>query len=173
MASDEQILREADYYLNNDVTVEQASKHLKISKKTLQLHMKKLESIAPDKFKLVEDKKANNQRQGVVKGGINGKRSASWTKEDAQTIAQQMISKGMTYEETERQFGIPKSTIHEMMKKGITDEMTSSLLHGLAEANRKGLNVQEFLNVYYKEHKTLDQIGNELMEDKISNQSKK
>lgn len=173
MASDEQIIKEADYYLNNDVTVEEASKHLKISKKTLQLHLKKLESIAPDKFKLVEDKKANNQRQGVVKGGINGKRGASWTEDDAKIIAQQMISKEMTYEEAERQFGIPKSTIYEMVHKGITDEMTSSLLYGLAEANRKGLSVKDFLDAYYKGHPVITEIGKEQIEEKISNQSKK
>ena len=45
MASNEQILNEANYYLGNNVNVDQASQALGISRRTFQLHMKKLEEI--------------------------------------------------------------------------------------------------------------------------------
>ena len=41
MASIEQIINEADYYLNNNVNIDQASEALGISRRTFQLHMKK------------------------------------------------------------------------------------------------------------------------------------
>ena len=56
MASNEDIIKEAEYYLSHDVTNDEASKALGISKRSFQLHMKKLAEIAPDKYKLVQDK---------------------------------------------------------------------------------------------------------------------
>ena len=43
MTNNEDIKKEADYYLENDVNITQASKKFGISKRTFQLHMKKLE----------------------------------------------------------------------------------------------------------------------------------
>ena len=149
MTNDERILEEADYYLNNDVTIKQASSDLGISKRTLQLHLQKLESISPEKAKLVKDKKLASEKQGKIKGGSLGKRGPTWTKEQAMEIAEAMINKQMTNREAESAFGIPKSTIYEMTHKGIDDEMTESLLYGLAEANRKGIPLDEFLSRYY------------------------
>ena len=146
MASDEQILQEADYYLNNDVTVEQASTDLHISKRTFQLHLKKLESIDPDKFKLVTDKKKNNERQGRIKGGTVGKRGATWTKEEAKATAAQMIKEQMTYSEAENKMGTPKSTIYEMVHKGIEDNDTQSLLLALSESNRRGMTLEKYMS---------------------------
>ena len=91
MANNEDILKEADYYLNNDVTIDQASHDLGISKRTLQLHMKKLASIAPDIFKLVQDKKENSVRQGRVVGGSIGKRNPTWSRDEAIVIAKRMV----------------------------------------------------------------------------------
>lgn len=146
MASDERILEEADYYLNNDVTIEQASTDLQISKRTLQLHLKKLEIIDPDKFKLVTDKKKNNERQGRIKGGTTGKRSATWTKEEAKAVAIQMIKEQMTYSEAEDKMGTPKSTIYEMVHKGIEDNYTQSLLFALSESNRRGITLEKYMS---------------------------
>ena len=42
MTNNEDIKKEADYYLENDVNITQASKKFGISKRTFQLHMKKL-----------------------------------------------------------------------------------------------------------------------------------
>lgn len=145
MASNEDIIREAEYYLNNDVNIDKASEELGVSRRTFQLHMKKLESIAPDKFKLVQDKKASNARRGSIKGGSLGKRSPKWTKEDATRISKEMVNSDFTYEDAEKQFGIPRSTLHEMMQKGVEDEITKSLLYAIAQAHKKGMSYEELM----------------------------
>lgn len=70
--NNEQLLEEANYYLDNEVTMSDAANHFKICKKSFQLHMKKLEQIYPNTFKLVEMKKQNNLILGAIKGGKNG-----------------------------------------------------------------------------------------------------
>lgn len=173
MANDEQILKEANYYLDNDLTIEQASRDLGISKRTLQLHLKKLESIAPDVFKLVVDKKISNERRGKIKGGTLGKRGPSWTEEDAISIASKMIEKELTYEQAEKEFGIAHTTLHEMMNKGIKDLDTTSLLYALTMAHKKGMSLDDFKKIYYGEHVAIDQVSKDMKEEAISKQSKK
>jgi len=151
MASNEDILKEAKYYLDNNVTIEQASKDLGISKRTFQLHLGKLKDISPDMYKLVTDKKEASMKQGRVVGGTLGKRGPSWSVEDANRITKAMISQNMTYEEAEERFGIPKSTIYEMVHKTSDDE-TDSILYALAEANRKGIPLDTVLNRYKRDN---------------------
>lgn len=173
MASNEDIIKEADYYLNNEVTIEQASKDLGISKRTLQLHLKKLESIAPDKYQLVKDKKENNIRQGNIKGGSLGRRGPTWTKEQAMGLAMDMIEKGRTYGEEGTVAGIPKSTLYDMINKGVTDEYTVSLLYALSEANIRGMTLEEYLTVHKKEHAIIDQVSRDIINENINNLGKK
>lgn len=173
MASNEDILMEADYYLNNDVTIEQASSDLGISKRTLQLHMKKLESIAPDKFKLVQDKKENSVRQGRIVGGTLGKRNPTWEKSEALIIAEKMIEQGLTYEQAEKEFGIPKSTIYEMTHSDLKNTKIESLLYALAIANKKGMTFNEFLKERKIEHVLIEENEPNQKEDNQTNVSKK
>lgn len=173
MANNEDILREADYYLNNDVTIEQASSDLGISKRTLQLHMKKLESIAPDKFKLVQDKKENSVRQGRVVGGSVGKRNPVWSRDEAIVIAKRMVEENLTYEQAEKEFGIPKSTIYEMTHSNLKDEKIESLLYALAIANKKGTTLDEFLKERNLQHVLIDIEAQNQNEDIKTNTSKK
>ena len=173
MANNEDILREADYYLNNDVTIEQASSNLGISKRTLQLHMKKLESIAPDKFKLVQDKKENSVRQGRVVGGSIGKRNPVWSRDEAIVIAKRMVEENLTYEQAEKEFGIPKSTIYEMTHSNLKDEKIESLLYALAIANKKGTTLDEFLKERNLQHVLIDIETQNQNEDIKTNTSKK
>lgn len=165
MASNEDILKEADYYLENDVTIEKASSDLGISKRTLQLHLKKLESIAPEKAKLVADKKLNNEKQGRILGGTLGKRMPSWTHEEAKKVANQMLNQEMTYREAEDTLGIPKSTLHEMVHNGNIDDETTSLLYALSEANKKGLSVSEFIKENNSEHVASDITAKQMQEN--------
>ena len=171
MANNEDILKEAEYYLDNDVTIEQASSDLGISKRTVQLHMKKLESIAPDKFKLVQDKKISNERQGKIKGGTLGKRTPFWSHDEAIVIAQRMVEENLTYEQAEKEFGIPKSTIHEMTHSGLENEKIESLLYALAVANKKGIPLNDFLKERNLEHLLIDK--NEQPQNKDNKASKK
>lgn len=167
MANNEDMIKEAEYYLQNDVNVDEASKALGISRRTFQLHMKKLESIAPDKFKLVTDKKENNIRQGNIKGGSLGKRGPKWTREEAMASAKEMLGKEMTYKDAERVLGIPKSTLHEMLHSGVDDEQTLSLLYALAEANRRGMSLQEFAQYHGSTHVSSDIVAKEIKEQEI------
>ena len=79
----------------------------------------------------------------------------------------------MTYREAEERFNIPSSTIHEMVNKGIKDLNTTSMLYVIAEANRRGLNVQEYIEKYRRTHPTSEDIAREIHEEQINKASKK
>jgi len=145
MATKEQIIQEAEYYLNNDVTIEQASINLKISKRTLQLHLKKLEEISPETFKLVQEKKSGNIKIGTIKGGQTGKRGPTWTEEQALEIAMKIINEGLTYREAEERFNIPSSTIHDMVTNGGKNFENGTILSAVAEVNRRGISAEQFV----------------------------
>lgn len=172
MATDEQLIKEAEYYLNNNVTIEQASIDLNISKRTLQLHLKKLEDIAPATFALVKAKKDANIHKGKIKGGLTGKRGATWTEEDAKRVATLILSQEMTYREAEEKTGIPSSTIHDMVHKGVNPDEGGSLLYALAEANRRGLTLDEFYKQHSLEHVNSDIISKQIQEDNMSSRRK-
>ena len=56
----EELIEYADYYINNNVTMEEASKYFKVSKKT---YIKRLNAVSiayPNIYKLVEEKKKRN-----------------------------------------------------------------------------------------------------------------
>ncbi len=115
-----QLLEEANYYLGNDVTMAESACHFNISKKSFQLHMKKLEEIYPEKFKLVQLKKGRNLALGMVKGGKNGKptnhkklggKPFTLTKGEAISLAKSIITGDLSFREAEMLTGIPKSTI--------------------------------------------------------------
>ena len=173
MASNKDIMHEAFYYLENDVTIEQASKDLGISKRTLQLHLQKLESISPLTFALVKDKKLGNERRGRVKGGTLGKRGTIWTEEQAFNVAQAMINDGLTYAEAEIALGIPSSTIHEMIHKGVKDPETISHLYVLTEANKRQMSVAQFQEQHSSEHVASDQVAKEIIESSLSSKKAK
>lgn len=173
MASNEDILKEADYYLDNDVTIEQASSDLGISKRTLQLHLQKLKSIAPDKFVLVTDKKKSNERRGKITGGSLGKRGATWTDEQALDAAQIMINGGLTYEQASQVLNIPSSTLYEMIHKGVTDPDTTSLLYALSEANRRNMSLEEYQRRHSSEHVASDIISRQIREENLPGKKSK
>ncbi|MBQ7136732.1 MAG: hypothetical protein IJO43_01990 [Bacilli bacterium] len=167
MASNQDIIREASYFLDNDVTVEQASKDLGISKRTLQLHLKKLESIAPDTFRLVEDKKKANEKRGRVVGGTLGKRKPTWSGDDAVVAVQSMLDRQMTYREAEEKLGVPRSTLYEMTHSDEIDSESSSLLYTLSQANKRGLSVQEYEKRSSDIHIASDMAAKQVNEDEM------
>lgn len=144
--NNEQLLEEANYYLNNDVTMSSAAKHFNICKKSFQIHMKKLEEIYPDTFKLVEKKKQQNLALGIIKGGKNGAPSKSLTphstkkytlsKEEASILARKIIEADWSFRQAEGFTGIPKSTI--------SDNLTRE---------RLGNELYEELSIILNEHK--------------------
>lgn len=172
MATKEEIIKEAEYYLNNDVTIEQASSDLHISKRTLQLHLKKLEELAPETFKLVQEKKTGNIKAGTIKGGHTGKRGPTWTEEQALEVAMKIINDGLSYREAEAYFKIPSSTLHEMVTKGVKDFDTASMLYAVAEANRRGMSAEQYLKEHRRTHPISEAIAREIQEESIAKKGK-
>ena len=173
MTTKEEIIKEAEYYINNDVTIEQASSDLHISKRTLQLHLKKLEELAPETFKLVQEKKTGNIKAGTIKGGHTGKRGPTWTEEQALEVATKIINDGLSYREAEAYFKIPSSTLHEMVTKGVKDFDIASMIYVVAEANRRGMSAQEYIEQHRRLHPISEDIAKEIMEEKIAKTGKK
>lgn len=151
MASNEQIIKEADYYLNNNVNIDQASEALGISRRTFQLHMKKLEEIHPAKAALVRTKKTGNIKKGNILGGQTGKRSVSYTSTDASNMAFEMLEHEQSYREASASSGIPKSTLYAMINsKGLTKDKIE-LLYIQAKEENPTLELNDFLDMYYND----------------------
>ena len=142
----DQIIQEAQTYLSGDKTIEETAKNLNISKRTLQLHLGKLDIIDPELHKLVLEKKESMQIKGRVKGGTIGKATPSYTKEEAEYVANEMIKNGYTYEAASKRLCIPKSTIYEMVHSNFIDKELKDKLEVVAIANQKGLTVEELIN---------------------------
>lgn len=144
--NNEQIIQEAKSYINSDKTIDETAKDLRISTRTLQLHLGKLKIIDPKLHELVLDKKEKMQIKGRIKGGQIGKVSPSYTKEKAENVAHIIIEKEYTYEEASKVLGIPKSTIYEMVHSPIVNEELKNMLDAVAVANTKGLTVDELIS---------------------------
>lgn len=144
--NNEQLLEEANYYLDNEVTMADAANHFKICKKSFQLHMKKLEQIYPDTFKLVEMKKQNNLILGAIKGGKNGvptgrenfPKKHSITKEEAIILAEKIINFNWSLRETEHFMNIPKSTISDNLSEEILGKELYSELSNVLNKHKPG-----------------------------------
>ena len=143
---DKKIIEESDYYLDNNVTMEEAGNHFGMCKKSFQLHMKKLESIYPEKFVLVEKKKNDNLAKGTVKGGQNGKptkigsvrRKHVISVEDSILLAKKMIEADWGFRDAEKFTGIPKSTISDNLTKERIGEELYEELSSLLESHKPG-----------------------------------
>ena len=140
------IIKEAETYLGSNGSIESVAKTLGISKRTLQLHIKKLEQIDKNLYNLVMKKKEENQRQGRIKGGEIGKATSKYTKEDAERIAKKMINLSLSYKQAEEYFKIPKSTIYEILHSDLLSQETRDLLDILTEANIHKITAEELVS---------------------------
>ncbi|MDD6879330.1 MAG: sporulation transcriptional regulator SpoIIID [bacterium] len=159
MIDKDTLIREANYYLENDVTLQQMSVDLGVSKKTLQNHFKALQNINPNLFEKIQKKKEENINKGRSEGGKNISRVSKYTEHDALKIAKIMVEKEMTYRQAEEYFGIPKSTIFEILTSKLNSQEYGSLLSALSSANKEGLSIQEFISKHSTEHVNSDIIG--------------
>lgn len=139
------IIEEANVYLSNDKTIKETAKDLNISKRTLQLHLKKLEIIDENLYKLVLNKKASNQKDGRIKGGKVGKRGATYTEKEAINIAKTMVEKQLTYQEASLMFDIPTSTIYDIVHSDYIDLDTKLKLDLVSSANRVSQSLEEYV----------------------------
>lgn len=134
----EQIIIEAKEYINNDLTERETAEKLGISRRTLQLHLKQLGVIDPLLHSLVLKKKESNLKTGRIKGGTIGKITGpTYTKEDANIVANGIIRESYTYEEAAMIYGVPKSTIYEMVHSDFVPEETKMQLDIVAAHNNR------------------------------------
>lgn len=142
---DDIIIYEAKEYVCSDMTVSETANYLGISKRTLQLHMKRLEKIDENLYRMVEEKKAASQQKGRIKGGESGKSHSKYTKDEAEEIAKTMICKALSYKDAEEEFKIPKSTIYEIVHSDLVSKETRDKLDILAEANIHDITMEELV----------------------------
>lgn len=132
-------------YLSSDKTVTETAKELGISKRTLQLHLGKIKDINPELHKLVLAKKTSQITEGRKKGGTVGKKTSSHSEKEVLEIARTMIQEEMSYVDAEARFGIPKSTIYELLHKIDLPAEIKHRLDTLAEANKKNKSISEYI----------------------------
>ena len=132
-----EIIKEAQEYISNDLTERETAEKLGISSRTLQLHLKKLENIDPVLYNMVLMKKKSNIIAGRSKGGKLGKAVPTYTKEDANIVANGIIRESYTYEEAAITYGVPKSTIYEMVHSDFVPEEVKMQLDLVAAHNNR------------------------------------
>ena len=143
MIDEKIIVHEAEEYVNNNMTIKETADSLGISRKTLQLHFKRLKKIDENLYKRVEGKKALSQQKGRIKGGQIGKVKSKYTKKEADAIARTIINKSLSYKEAEDELGIPKSTIYEIVHSDLVSKSIRMELDILAEANIHDITTEE------------------------------
>lgn len=131
------IIEEANIYISNELSIKETASLLGVSKRTLQIHLSRLEEIDKKLYKLVSEKKSKNIKEGRILGGKIGKATPRYSKELANKIANEIILSELTYEEAALEFGIPKSTIYEMVHSSYIDANTKNMLELVALSNNK------------------------------------
>lgn len=137
---DNQIIREAVEYINNDLTQKETAAKLGISRRTLQIHLKKLGGIDSLLYNLVLVKEKNNVKKGRIKGGKIGKAKPRYTIDEANMIAKGMLEGSLTYEEASKKYGIPKSTIYDMVHSDYVSNDDKFMLDVLGISNNTNKN---------------------------------
>ena len=137
MMNRDDILKEANEYLNGQNTMAEVASSFHISKRSLQIHFQKLKEIDFSLYQLVLQKKKSNQMAGRKIGGEIGKRGPSYTKEEALKIAEEIIHHQLTYEEASLLFQIPTSTIYDMVHSSYVDSSIRASLDEVADSNRR------------------------------------
>ena len=112
----EMIKKEAEFYLNSNYTVGEAASRLHICKSTLQKHFQKLASIDQNLYSQIRLKQLEDVKKGQALGGTIGKRSKSYTTEEANRIADLFISREYTLDELSNVTGIPRTTLYELLR---------------------------------------------------------
>lgn len=145
MTDNNKIIEEAKIYLNSNLTMSEAAKKIGVSKRTLQLHIQKLEDIDAVLYRQVLEKKAANQEAGRKAGGSIGKRERIHTKEEVIAFANMMINEQLSYDELASITSIPKSTLWELMHSDYIDDETRNKLDLVARANKGNKSVSEVI----------------------------
>ena len=136
----ESIRKAALYYVNNDVTLEDAALYVGIkSKKTLNNHFAKLCSSKDEKDRLLYDKivlkKYENEQKGKAKGGQTGVRKTKYTRDIAVNIYNYIIKNCATYRQAAEEFQIPSSTVYEIMHSDLLTDDEKNKIDIVSKSN--------------------------------------
>lgn len=136
----ENIRKAALYYVNNDVTLEDAALYVGIkSKKTLNSYFARLCDSEYEKDKLLYKKivlkKYENEQKGKVKCGQTGVRKSSYTRDEALKIYDYIIKNCATYRQAEEEFQIPRSTIYEIVHSDLLTDDEKKKIELVSESN--------------------------------------
>ena len=141
--TNEQLEEMGKYYIENDVTYEEAANHFGVSKRSFQLYMKKLKEISSTTYKLVQDKKIKNLEIGAKKGGsiskhesINVGRKRHISDEQLENYTNKLIEGDLSLRQLQADTGIPKSTLHDNLTNRISNEATKQKLEELFEEHK-------------------------------------
>lgn len=139
------IEEEARTYIGSEMTVKETASYCGVSKRTLQLHLRKLEELNPELHKLVLKKQQRQIILGQKKGGSIGRRKPNYTPENATDMAEFLIKNQATYKEASEITGIPSSTIYDMTHSKYIPRELQEKLSMVAEANHRQLSTTEYL----------------------------
>ena len=130
-------INEATYIINEKKTLNETSKVLGVSKKTLYNHFQKLKESKIEEhinlYNKLQKQLLENEKEGKKIGGSNSKvgKSRTWNEDIARKVAIIIIAENWSLREASEYFKIPKSTLFEMLNKGLTNEKNKNLLNDL------------------------------------------
>ena len=117
-------------------TIEYAALKFGISESTINKYISYLKKLNNDLYKKYTLSIKQKNELGKIVGGKNSKRQPTISEFESLEIAETMISNGMTLEEAEKRFDIPKSTIYERIRSIDNIEIQNEL-DILFEKNKK------------------------------------
>lgn len=140
---EEQLTREAIYYLVHNKSIEKTAEELNISRRTLQLHLKKLVVYNENLYRLVKEKKQENQAIGRLNHAHKGGKASMYSQTLIDYICDDMLKNELTYKQASEKFDIPTSTLFELMKR--VNEQRRCQLDILAAANHRKMSKNEYI----------------------------
>ncbi len=140
MIEKEDIRKAASYYINNDVTLEDAALYVGIkSKKTLNNYFARLCGSKDEKDRLLYEKivlkKYENEQKGKSKGGQTGVRKTKYTRDIAVNIYNYITKNNATYRQAAEEFQIPSSTIYEIMHSNLLTDDEKNKIDIVSKSN--------------------------------------
>lgn len=135
--TDLKVLEVAKYLIENKATIQKVADHFEVSISTIKKYInEKLPFIDKEVYNAV--KKVQNEiiQDGVIKGGEIGKRDPHYTDFEIMEIAEVMLRDRLTLVEASAKFGIPKSSIHERIRKIPDKEIQEQLDELFYQAKR-------------------------------------
>ncbi len=142
MIDKSKIIEAANYYLNNNVTLEEAGRKAGIkSKKTLDKYFNELlgkSTLQEDVelYRKIQEKKQLNVANGRKKGGQMGTRAPGWTEEDVRKLYDYVMNNLTTYRKIEDELGIPHATAFDMLHSSYLSEEEKSRLVRVGHLNK-------------------------------------